>query len=165
MTSQSINVRPTRSHEDEYLKRWLLEPEVLQWFPMIDEREVDDAVRYWMTFAATGACFTAEWNGMPCGMANLYISGYKKLSHQCLFSIIVSEMYRSKGVGKALIEQLEKVAREKFQIEVLHLEVYDGNPAIHLYQRMGFTEYGRQRRFIKEDGRYIDKILMQKRLT
>ncbi len=160
----NIIIRPTRIHEDQYLKKWLHEPEVLKWFPMTDDREIDDSVKFWMTFVPMGACLTAEWNSVPCGMANLYIPFYKKLAHQCLFSIIVNEMYRNKGVGKALLEALQKVAKEKFHIELLHLEVYDGNPAARLYSRMGFVEYGKQRRFIKEDGDYIDKILMQKRL-
>lgn len=164
MNSASIKIRPTRSHEDEYLKKWLHEPNILRWYPMTDDREIDDAVRFWISFVASDACLTAEWNGVPCGMANLYVSPYKKLAHQCLFSIIVSENYRNKGVGRALVEGLMKLAKEKFHVELLHLEVYDGNPAIHLYQRMGFIEYGRQHRFIKETGVYTDKILMQMRL-
>ena len=165
MSTKHIAIRPTRKHEDDYLKRWLQEKEVLRWFPMTDEREIDDAVKFWMSFVPMGACLTAEWNGMPCGMANLYISIYKKTMHQCLFSIIVSEMYRNKGVGNALLEQLEKLAKEQFHIEILHLEVYADNPAVHLYEKRGFVPYGNQRRFIKEDGQYIDKILMQKRLS
>ncbi|MBS3904703.1 MAG: GNAT family N-acetyltransferase [Simkania sp.] len=164
MSASEIVIRSSRQHEDEYLKKWLKEPNVLQWFPMIDDREIDDAIAYWLSFIPIGACLTAEWNGMPCGMANLYIPIYKKISHQCLFSIIVGELYRNKGVGAALIEHLEKLAKEKFQIELLHLEVYNGNPAIHLYQRMGYKEYGKQYRFIREGNVYIDKILMQKRL-
>jgi ribosomal protein S18 acetylase RimI-like enzyme len=165
MSAKHVTVRLTRKHEDEYLKKWLQEPEVLRWFPMTDEREIDDAVKFWMSFVPMGACLTAEWNGVPCGMANLYIPIYKKTVHQCLFSIIVSEMYRNKGVGRSLLEQLEKLAKEQFHIELLHLEVYAGNPAVHLYEKRGFVRYGSQRRFIKEDGQYIDKILMQKRLS
>ncbi len=165
MNPSHIHIRPTRHHEDVYLKKWLREPQVLKWFPMTDDREIEDAVKFWMTFVSIGACLTAEWNGTPCGMANLYVPIYKKISHQCLFSIIVSEIYRNKGVGKCLLEALEKLAKEKFHIELLHLEVYDSNPAIHLYTKRGFVQYGVQRRFIKEDGEYIDKILMQKRLN
>jgi GNAT superfamily N-acetyltransferase len=165
MATSPITIRLTRSHEDMYLKKWLSEPMTLRWFPMSDEREIDDAVRFYMVFAAMGACLTAEWLGIPCGMANLYISSFKKLSHQCLFSIIVGNDYRNKGVGSALIDELEKLAKEKFQIEFLHLEVYDGNPAYRLYKRKGFVEYGKQSRFINEDGVFIDKILMQKKIV
>lgn len=165
MAASPITIRLTRSHEDIYLKKWLSDPDTLRWFPMTDEREIDDAIRFYMIFAAMGACLTAEWYGIPCGMANLYISSYRKLAHQCLFSIIVGEEYRNKKVGSALLDELEKLAKEKFQIEFLHLEVYAGNPAYRLYERKGYVEYGKQARFINESGVFVDKILMQKKLV
>lgn len=160
-----ITIRPTKPEDDAGpLKQWLMEPGVLRWFPMLDEREVDDSVRIWVSYAKHGACLTADWNNEACGMANLYIQPYKKLAHQCLFAILVSEKQRNKGVGTALLNELMKLAKEKFHIEILHLEVYKGNPAIHLYQRAGFKEYGEQPRFIKEKNEYITKIMMQRYL-
>lgn len=160
-----IEVRPTRLDEDGYLKQWLLEPGVLRWFPMENGREIEDAVRLWISFAEKGSCLTVECNGVPCGMATLYIQPYKKLAHQCLMSIIVSEQYRNRGVGTVLTQNLMALAQEKFGIELIHLEVYEGNPAIHLYQKMGFERYGCQTHFIKERGVYIGKILMQRVLN
>jgi ribosomal protein S18 acetylase RimI-like enzyme len=160
----SLIIRPTKEHEDVYLKKWLKEPGVLRWFPMADDREIDDAVRLWIAYSHVGSCLTAEYNGVPCGLSTLYIQPQKKMAHQCLFSILVSEFYRGQGIGKALLEQIAELAKNRFSIEILHLEVYDGNPAIHLYQREGFVEYGRHEHFIKDQGEYIAKILMQKTL-
>jgi putative acetyltransferase len=87
---------------------------------------------------------------------------YKKLAHQCLFAIIVDEQYRGKGVGTELMNALMLMAKNSFQIELLHLEVYEGNPARRLYERMGFTQYGIQRHFVKDQGKYLPKVLMQK---
>lgn len=159
-----ISIRITQLQDGLHLKKWLFEPGVLRWFPMFDEREVDDAVRIWIGYAKYEACFTAEWEGEICGIANLYLQPYKKLAHQCLFAIIVSEQFRNKGVGAALLSHLMHQGKEKFKIEILHLEVYEGNPAIHLYQRMGFVEYGVEPHFIKDKGEYISKIMMQKYL-
>lgn len=158
----SMTIRLTRPDEDTpHLKNWLMEQGVLRWFPMFDEREVDDAVRIWVSYSKLNACFTAEWDGEPCGMANYYLQPYKKLAHQCLFAIIVSEKHRNKGVGTALMQELIDRAKTH-KLEMLHLEVYDGNPAIHLYERMGFVKYGVEPRFIKERGEYISKIMMQR---
>ena len=93
------------------------------------------------------ACFTAYVDGVPAGMSTLYLQPYQKFAHQCLFAIIVDEKYRNHGIGKALLEYMSKEAKEKFNIEILHLEVYEGNPAYRLYERMGFQEFGRQPRF------------------
>lgn len=159
-----VTFRLTELEDAPLLTRWLLDPEILRWFPMINAKEVEDAVRVWVGYSRQGAGLTALWNGKPCGMANLYIQPYQKLKHTCLFSVIVESSMRGKGVGSALISALMKHAKEKFGIEILHLEVYENNPAKKLYQRLGFTEFGCQSHFIKEQGEYRGKTYMQKEL-
>lgn len=156
-----LTFRLTKEEDAPYLLQWLSDPKILRWFPMYDAREVDDAVRIWIGYSRIESGITALWNGVPCGMANLYIQPYKKQAHTCLFSIIVRDDMRGKGVGKGLMEHLMKHAKEKFKIEILHLEVYDGNPARRLYERLGFKAFGKQDHFIKEDGKYNAKIFMQ----
>lgn len=159
-----IEIRPAVMEDGAVLSKWLSDPQILRWFPMNDAREVEDSIRIWMSYTKLGACFTATLNGQPAGMSILYVQPYKKFSHQCLFAIIVGESFRNQGIGTALLEHTIVKAKESFHIEILHLEVYKGNPAIHLYERMGFQEYGSHPRFIKEGDEYIDKILMQKKL-
>ncbi len=159
-----ISVRPSVESDCPVLASWIAKPDVLRWFPMSDQREIDDSVRIWMGHIKLGASFTAEYQGKIAGMAVLYLQPYQRYSHHCLFAIIVNEEFRNLGVGKALIEHFEKVARDQFNIELLHLEVYEGNPAKRLYERLGFKEYGKHPHFIKENGKYVAKILMQKDL-
>ncbi|HSW86693.1 MAG TPA: GNAT family N-acetyltransferase [Rhabdochlamydiaceae bacterium] len=166
MNSKSeIEVRFTTPEDAAYLAHWLADPKILRWFPMANDREIEDAVKVWIAYSKFQAALTADWNGIPCGMANLYVQPYKKFSHQCLFSIIVEEQRRNRGVGTVLMQHLMKLAKEKFHIEIMHLEVYEGNPAINLYRRLGFKEFGFQKHFIKENGEYIGKIFMQKELN
>ncbi|MBY0528583.1 MAG: GNAT family N-acetyltransferase [Rhabdochlamydiaceae bacterium] len=159
-----LTFRVSSPDDAPHLIKWLSDPSILRWFPMLDAREIEDSVRIWLGYARIGANLTVEYNGIPCGMANLYIQPYKKLAHTCLFAIIVQDEYRGKGIGGALLNELSKLAREKFQIEILHLEVYEGNPAKKLYERFGFKEFGKQTHFIKDSGKYTAKILMQKKL-
>lgn len=159
-----IEVRFSEPSDEKYLIDWLLQPGVLNWFPLADLREVEDAARIWLSYSKYQAVLTVLWEGVPCGIANLYLQPYKKLAHQSLFAIIVDEKYRGKGAGTKLLEELIALARERFQIRLLHLEVYEGNPAIRLYRRLGFEEYGIHRRFIKDGDQYLNKILMQKAL-
>ncbi len=159
-----ISIRPADESDQKYLVEWLLQPGVLDGFPLSDIREIEDAARIWISYAKQMAVLTALWDGVPCGIANLYLQPYKKLAHQCLFAIIVDEKYRGKGVGTILMNELVALAKNSFKIEILHLEVYEGNPARRLYERMGFIQYGLQRRFVKDEGKYIAKVLMQKYL-
>ncbi|HEY4255551.1 MAG TPA: GNAT family N-acetyltransferase [Chlamydiales bacterium] len=159
-----LTFRQAQEADQKYLVEWLLQPGVLEGFPLSDLREIEDAARIWMSYAKLGATLIAEENGIPCGTAVLYLQPYQKLSHQCLLAIIVDEKWRNQGVGKKLLLELMALAKEKCHIELLHLEVYEGNPAIRLYERLGFVRYGFQKHFVKDQGRYIGKILMQKRI-
>ena len=159
-----ITIRPGEDADQKLLVEWLLQPGVLVGFPLSDLREVEDAARLWVSYAKRGAVLTALSDGTPCGIAVLYLHPHQKLAHQCLFAIIVDERHRNKGVGRKLLEALIELGRTQFHLELLHLEVYEDNPAIHLYERMGFERYGFQRHFVKDNGRYIGKIMMQRRL-
>lgn len=160
-----VELRDTNEEDMQFIAKWLMDKEVLRGFPMIDQREVDDSIRYWLMYAQKKMSITALYKKKPAGSANLYIQPIEKLKHQCLFVILVGEEYRGKGIGTVLMKALEKRAKEMFQIEILHLEVYENNPAISLYKRLGFKEYGRHPGYLKEpDGTYYDKIVMQKSL-
>lgn len=159
-----LSVRLGEEEDQKYLVEWFLQPGVLNWFPLYDLREVEDAARIWVSYWKQGALLTALWDGVPCGIANLYLQPYKKLSHQCLFAILVDEKYRGKGVGTRLLKDLIALGRDSFHLKFLHLEVYEGNPAIKLYEKLGFSQYGAQPHFIKDEGRYLTKVLMQKKL-
>ncbi len=161
---EHVTLREATESDQRYLVEWLLQPGVLAGFPLADTREVEDAARIWLSYSAQGAVITALWDGLPCGIANLYLQPYQKLSHQCLFAIIVDEKYRGKGIGTKLIRELMRLGKEKFHLEMLHLEVYEGNPAEKLYEKLGFRKYGVQRHFMKSDGKYTNKILMQRNL-
>ncbi len=162
--SDKVKFRISETSDALPLKKWFLEPGILEGFPMISEREIDDAIRIWLSYIKIGATLTAEIDRKPCGMANLYIQPFKKLSHQCLFVIIVDKDYRGQGVGNKLLRQLNTLAKETFHIEILHLEVYEHNPAYYIYERFGFKEYGRHENFLKDQGKYSTKILMEKTL-
>ncbi len=160
-----ITIRLAEEGDQKCLIDWLLQPGVLKWFPLANLREIEDAARIWLSYSKYNAVLTALWDGVPCGIATLYLQPYKKLAHQSLFAIIVDEAKRGKGVGTKLLEDLLVLAKERFNMEFVHLEVYEGNPAIRLYERMGFTTYGMEKNFVKEDdGSYLNKILMQKSL-
>lgn len=160
-----LEIRYTEVSDAPFLKEWLLEPSIGRWFPLADEVEIEDAVQRWIGFYRYRCSLTAVKNGVPCGLATLYLQPYKKLAHQCEFGIIVGHGYRGQGIGSELLKNLIHMAKTQFHIELLHLQVYSENPAVHLYQRFGFKEFGNQARWIKElDGSYTGRSFMEKNL-
>lgn len=160
----NIVIRYTEMDDAPFLKEWLQEPGVLRWFPMQDPLELEDAVKHWISFSRYRCSITATADGVPCGISTLYLMPYRKVAHQCLFSIIVAKEFRSKGVGTLLLNNLLNMAKEQFKLEYLYLEVYEGNPAINLYRKFGFKEVGVQPHFIKDEGQYLGKIIMERSL-
>lgn len=159
-----VEVRYTEPEDAPYLKSWLMDPSVRLWFPMIDEVEIDDAVMRWIAFYRFKCSLTITKDKIPCGIATLYLQPYRKLAHQCEFGIIVGTQYRNQGIGSYLMSSIMHLAKEKFNIELLHLQFYAENPAVNLYKRFGFTEFGRQSGWIKDEGRSVGRIFMERYL-
>jgi putative acetyltransferase len=158
-----IDIRYTELSDGKYLKEWLMQKDIGRWFPMLGEVEVEDAVNRWLSFSRYKCSLTAVLDGVPIGLTTLYLNPYKKISHQCEFGIIVGKDYRGQGVGTDLLKNLIHLAKDYFNIELLHLQVYDQNPAIGLYEKFGFKEFGRQTHWIKEgENLYQARIFMEK---
>ncbi len=160
-----LTIRYTVPQDGEYLKKWLMDPSVRNAFPMAIEEEVDDSVRRWISFARVRSSLTVEFHGKPVGIATLYVQNYKRLVHQTEFGIIVAPEVRREGVGSFLLSSIMKLAKNHFHIELLHLQVYENNPAIRLYERFGFKEFGRQTHWIKDEERYVGRIFMERFLV
>ena len=157
-----IEVRYTEPGDAKYLKEWLMEPGTMRWFPMEDEVEIDDAVLRWIAFYRYKCSLTIVKDGTPCGIATLYLQPYRKLAHQCEFGIVVGNGFRDMGIGSYLMSSIMNLAKEKFKIELIHLQVYAENPAMNLYKRFGFEEFGRQNSWIKEKDRYVGRVFMER---
>lgn len=160
-----LEIRLTEESDLEHLRSWLEEPEVLRWFPMHEEREIEDSVKRWIGFHKYKCSLTAVLDGVPCGICTLYLQPYVKLMHQCEFGIIVKHECRGKGIGSLLLNSAMHLAKTRFKIELIHLQVYADNPAMRLYERFGFEEFGRQDAWIKEEeGKYLGRVFMQRYL-
>jgi len=161
----TVTFRLAIEEDRAHLRTWLHDPQIFRWFPMEGETEIEESTRVWMDYATKGQGITALCDEVPCGMAVIYVQPFQRIRHTCLLSILVQEAYRGKGIGSELLVRLMDLAKNTFQIVILHLEVYEGNPAQKLYERLGFTPFGEHKHFAKEQqGVYRSKIFMQKYL-
>ena len=156
------DIRYTLPEDGKYLKEWLMDPQSRHGFPMADEVEVDDAVARWIIFYRFKCSLTMTKDGVPCGIATLYLQPYVRLSHQCEFGIIMGKHSRQKGMGSYLMSSLIALAKEKFKIELLHLTVFADSPAVGFYKKFGFKEFGRQNAWFKDGSKYSARLFMQR---
>ncbi|MCY9017072.1 GNAT family N-acetyltransferase [Priestia megaterium] len=96
------------------------------------------------------------------GFLSFSRSSYKRLHHTGSFGISVKPECSNLGAGTKLLSYLIKWAKEQEGLEKINLDVFSNNkPAIHLYQKLGFKEEGKQVNQIKlKDGSYADIIFM-----
>lgn len=75
-----------------------------------------------------------------------------------LLLIAVLPEHRARGLGQILIDRLFETASAR-GISRIFLEMRRGNPAIHLYQKVGFEPIGERPNYYKKlDGSRIDAI-------
>lgn len=80
------------------------------------------------------------------------------------FSIYIKRSYRGQGMGRSLLRELEKSAREQGFYKLV-LSTPDHNESSKkLYQKAGFTLVGTYKNQGKIEGKWIDITIMEKML-
>jgi GNAT superfamily N-acetyltransferase len=83
----------------------------------------------------------AEWDGEPAGYASVFhfYSTYQGRAALFIEDLFVLDQFRGKGIGKALLSAVAKLAIEQGCFG-LRWEVLDWNrPAIEFYEKLGAT--------------------------
>ena len=158
------DIRYTYVTDVLYLKQWLQSPGMLDVFPMTTEKELEDAAQCWIGFCRWSCSLTATVSHVPCAIGTLFLMPYKKVAHHCLCKIIVDPKWQRKGIGSSLVRNLKHLAKNYFHLEMMALEVFEGNPIIELLKKEGFYEVFRQEKFVKAQGVYKARVFMEARL-
>lgn len=150
--------------EYECLKAWLSHPSSHMSYVPITGMEYDASARFWMQYAAmTG--LTVYQGENPVAMGVLQVEPFSRIQHTAELSIIVDPEMQRRGIGKALVETMCDFGKKVFKLEGVHLQVHAGSNAYRFYKALGFEEFGRQKKWIKEeDETYRSRIFMEKRL-
>lgn len=107
--------------------------------------------------------FVAELDGDVVGNITLFTEKAVRLRHVVSFGITVDSHFTRRGIAKQLIEFGLDYAFNWLAAQRVELSVFaDNQPAIALYQRLGFVVEGTQRQAALKNGRYQDTIMMSK---
>jgi putative acetyltransferase len=159
--SKEYDIRFSTLHDMNALRTWLKTEGVLHWYPPANDQELENFLRVWMGFTRYNACLTATYEGKPAGMAVVYLMPYRKVAHHSLFHILVDPEMQRKGVGHSLMRNVKHLAKSAFGLELIHAEVLDDAPIIPLLLKLGFNEFARQEKYMKEEGDYYPRILLE----
>ncbi len=100
------------------------------------------------------------------GVVTFYRERALKLRHKgYLVAMYVSPRVRRTGIGRQLIQELVRHARQLPCLEQINLSVVTSNgPARRLYESMGFETFGVEVRALKSGDQYWDEAHMVLRL-
>ena len=104
----------------------------------------------WSYNSFLDACTTPENIYLVCDIGGK-IAGYcglwTVLGEGNITNMAVAKEFRKKGVGAALMQEMERLGREK-NVDIFFLEVRESNePAQRLYEKMGYNNIGIRKRF------------------
>lgn len=112
--------------------------------------EVDNPLSYWLV---------ADDNGTIAG----YVGSQSVLDAADMMNLAVAPAYRRKGVAQALVNALVEHLQSNGVIALL-LEVRISNePAIALYEKMGFEQVGRRPKYYHNPRE--DALILRKELS
>jgi ribosomal-protein-alanine N-acetyltransferase len=124
-----------------------------------NRRQVSDA----LTLASTHALVIDTAGALiPDGPQPAIAAGFVLTRHAAdeeeLLLIAVDPRFRRRGLGAVLVGHLLNAARKR-GVTRIFLEMRRGNPAIALYQKIGFTPIGERRDYYRTpSGERIDAI-------
>jgi len=152
----------TESFRELRLEGLRLNPEA---FGSTYEFEKDQPLARYTGWLANSTIFGAFQNSQLIGTASFtQLSGMKDSHKGLLRAMYVRPTARRSGAGRQLVQAVIDTARQK--VEQVQLSVVsDNQPAIRLYQSLGFRQYGLEPHALKHNGTYSDEILMSLDLT
>jgi RimJ/RimL family protein N-acetyltransferase len=110
------------------------------------------------------AVFVAEEDGVIIGRLSIARDLHPASEHVADVGLMVARDHRRRGAGRALMEEAEEWAKAA-GIGKLELHVFPHNePAIALYDGLGYEREGFRRRHYRRRTELLDAILMAKEL-
>ena len=129
------------------------------------EKESSESVQYFLDRLTRNAVFGGFAGDRLVGVAGFYSFEDTKSRHKgVLWGMYVTPEVRGSRLATALVETLLEHASK--EVEQVQLTVVVSNPrATRFYLRIGFVEYGLEKKSLKYKGAYFDEVLMVKFLS
>ncbi|HXC47469.1 MAG TPA: GNAT family N-acetyltransferase [Candidatus Sulfotelmatobacter sp.] len=162
MPADRIQIRQLTPSDAESFRELRLEglrlnPEA---FGSTHEFEKDQPLTRYTGWLTNSTVFGAYEISHLIGTASFtQLSGQKDSHKGLLRAMYVRPTHRRTGAGRQLVQAIIELARQK--VEQVHLSVVSTNqPALRLYQSLGFRQYGLEKNALKHNDLYSDEILM-----
>lgn len=155
-----FDIRYSTLDDLPYLQQWFREASSSDAYPFgILEKE--EALKNWIGFSKFKASLTGTIDDVPCAIGTLFLMPYRKVAHHCSFYLIVDPKYRRKGIGTAMLRNLLHLAKDRFRLESVHVEIFEPSALLPLLQKLHFALFARQENFVRVDGCSKARLLLE----
>ncbi|WP_456477893.1 N-acetyltransferase family protein [Geoglobus ahangari] len=146
----------------EFVYRWLSDVSEFLYFAPSEDRMDEDRARFLELLRSGRVIVAVAGDGRVVGQCSLIRLNSPKLSHVANVGIAVAREYQRMGIGRALLEKAEEVARSE-GIKKIEVEVVEENiPSLSLFRKMGYHEEGVRKKKFNHRGKLINVVLLGK---
>lgn len=143
-----FDIRYSVLEDLSFLQEWFSKEGACDDFPF-GEAEQAEALKNWIGFAKYKASLTGLLGEQPCAIGTLFLMPYRKVAHHCSFYLMVDPAHRRKGIGTAMVRNLLHLAKTRFKLESVHVEIYEPSALLSILLKQGFEQFVRQEHFMK----------------
>ena len=155
-----FDIRYTTPEDLPFLQEWFEDPSACDDYPF-NEAEKGEALKNWIGFAKYKASLTAVIGEHPCAIGTLFLMPYRKVAHHCSFYLMVDPKHRRKGIGTSMVRNLLNLAKTRFRLESVHVEIYEPSALTPILLKEGFELSVRQENFVHSNERQRARLLLE----
>ncbi len=148
---QNYDIRFSYLIDEAFLKQELTDLDTRKWYPPSSDTDMNVFVRNWAGFARYNCSLTAVYKNEIVGIATIFLMPYVKVAHLAMMYMVVKKEFRNKGIGRSLIKNINHLAKAKFHLDSMHVEIFEGCPIEKLLQTSGYKEVFFQENFVEFD--------------
>jgi putative acetyltransferase len=155
-----FDIRFSSVDDLSFLNKWFSDPNACHDYPF-GLAEQEEALKNWIGFSKFKASLTGMIGDVPCAIGTLYLMPYRKVAHHCSFYLIVDPQHRRKGIGTSMVRNLLHLAKTRFRLESVHVEIYEPSALLPIVEKLNFGLFARQENFVKINGCSRARLLLE----
>jgi len=156
----NFDIRFSSLDDLKSMQEWFSQPEDCDPYPF-GFKEKEEALRNWIGFSKFKASLTGVIKEVPCAIGTLFLMPYKKVAHHCFFYLVVAPEHRKKGIGTSMLRNLLNLAKTRFRLESVHVEVYEPSALLSVLKKLDFEVFAEQENFVKINQEGHSRILLE----
>lgn len=143
------------------LRKWRNHPDIYQWcrqHSLINEIKHGNWYEWQATEPSVEMLIIRTATGDPVGVCGL--TSIDHLHRRAEFSLYIAAHRQGKGYGYNGLRMLIDHGFRDLNLNIIWGETFEGNPAMSMFERIGFVYEGTRRQFYFKNGVYLDAHLV-----